>query len=178
MATLGELINWGGHRVSRGDCYASTITPGPWPRDHHCPRSHRRRARSQRTSDQPVDLLGSPAGGHERPDQEQPDAGARCGPGEAEDLQRFGGERILMPRHDALPPNLPPRGLTRPAAAAYVGVGVTKFDEMVEDGRMPSPKCIDNRKVWDLRDWIGPLMLCRWKRQRRTDNTWRDVDAS
>ena len=56
-----------------------------------------------------------------------------------------------MARHDALPPNLPPRGLSREAAAQYVGVGVTKFDQMVEDGRMPKPLAIDGRRLWDLR---------------------------
>jgi hypothetical protein len=25
------------------------------------------------------------------------------------------------------------------------------FDEMVKDGRMPRPKCIDARRVWDTR---------------------------
>ena len=54
-----------------------------------------------------------------------------------------------MPRADALPLNLPPRGLCREQAAQYIGVGVTKFDEMVGDGRMPAPKRIDGRKVWD-----------------------------
>ncbi len=48
-----------------------------------------------------------------------------------------------------LPPNLPPRGLSRVQAAEYVGVGVTKFDELVGDGRMPRPKRIDGRTVWD-----------------------------
>ena len=52
-------------------------------------------------------------------------------------------------RHDVLPPSLPPRGLSREEAAAYVGVGVTKFDAMVADGRMPNPKKIDGRRVWD-----------------------------
>ncbi len=56
---------------------------------------------------------------------------------------------VAMPRYDALPSNLPPRGLNREAAAAYVGVGPTKFDEMVQDGRMPQPKKIDSRKIWD-----------------------------
>jgi predicted DNA-binding transcriptional regulator AlpA len=42
-----------------------------------------------------------------------------------------------------------PRGLSRDEAARYVGVGVTKFDEMVADGRMPRPKRIDKRVVWD-----------------------------
>ncbi|MBB6254959.1 hypothetical protein [Nitrospirillum iridis] len=44
---------------------------------------------------------------------------------------------------------LSPRGLSRVLAAAYVGVGVTKFDQMVATGRMPRPKRIDGRKVWD-----------------------------
>jgi predicted DNA-binding transcriptional regulator AlpA len=48
-----------------------------------------------------------------------------------------------------LPPSLPPRGLSRVQAAEYIGVGVTKFDEMVGDGRMPKPKRIDGRVVWD-----------------------------
>jgi hypothetical protein len=30
-----------------------------------------------------------------------------------------------------------------------VGVGSTKFDEMVKDGRMPKPKRVDGRTVWD-----------------------------
>jgi hypothetical protein len=48
-----------------------------------------------------------------------------------------------------LPLSLAPRGLSRVQAAEYIGVGVTKFDEMVADGRMPRPKSIDSRKVWD-----------------------------
>jgi len=54
-----------------------------------------------------------------------------------------------MPRFDALPPNLPPRGLCREAAAQYIGISPTKFDEMVADGRMPYAVPIDGRKVWD-----------------------------
>lgn len=52
-------------------------------------------------------------------------------------------------RPSCLPPSLPPRGLSRPEAAEYIGVGVTKFDQMVDDGRMPKPTAIDGRKVWD-----------------------------
>ncbi len=50
---------------------------------------------------------------------------------------------------DILPASLPPRGLSRAQSAAYVGIGATKFDELVRDGRMPQPKQIDERKVWD-----------------------------
>lgn len=36
-------------------------------------------------------------------------------------------------------------------AAAYIGVSPTLFDILVNDGRMPRPKQINARKVWDLR---------------------------
>lgn len=52
-------------------------------------------------------------------------------------------------RGDILPLSLPPRGLDRVQAAAYIGVGTSKFDTMVADGRMPKPKKIDGRRVWD-----------------------------
>jgi len=52
-------------------------------------------------------------------------------------------------RYNALPPNLPPLALSRDAAAQYIGVSPSKFDQLVKDGRMPKPKRIDNRRVWD-----------------------------
>ena len=42
-----------------------------------------------------------------------------------------------------------PRGLSRVEAAAYVGVSPSLFGKMVADGRMPSPKQINARVVWD-----------------------------
>jgi len=39
--------------------------------------------------------------------------------------------------------------MNREESARYVGVGLTKFDEMVADGRMPRPKRIDSRVIWD-----------------------------
>lgn len=50
---------------------------------------------------------------------------------------------------NVLPPSLAPRGLSRVQAAAYVGVSASLFDAMVDDGRMPRPKCINARRVWD-----------------------------
>jgi predicted DNA-binding transcriptional regulator AlpA len=44
-----------------------------------------------------------------------------------------------------------PRGLSRTDAAAYVGVSPSMFDLMVKDGRMPEPKRINSRVVWDRR---------------------------
>lgn len=49
------------------------------------------------------------------------------------------------------PITIPRRGLSRIEAAAYIGVSASKLDEMVADGRMPGPKIIDSRRVWDMR---------------------------
>lgn len=49
----------------------------------------------------------------------------------------------------ALPSGALPRGLSRVQSAEYVGVSPSLFDEMVSDKRMPPPKCINRRTVWD-----------------------------
>jgi hypothetical protein len=50
---------------------------------------------------------------------------------------------------DLLPHSLAPRGLSREQAAAYIGVSPSLFDILVKDGRMPAPKRINSRAVWD-----------------------------
>jgi predicted DNA-binding transcriptional regulator AlpA len=47
---------------------------------------------------------------------------------------------------------LPRRGLKLEDAAAYVGIGRSLFQVMVEDGRMPRPRRINARLVWDMRE--------------------------
>jgi hypothetical protein len=49
--------------------------------------------------------------------------------------------RPLIPAHERI-------GLSRAEAAEYIGVGVTLFDQMVADGRLPKPKLANSRKVW------------------------------
>lgn len=55
---------------------------------------------------------------------------------------------MTSPRHNPFAGAIP-RGLNREEAAWYIGVGTTKFDEMVADGRMPRPKRVDSRVIWD-----------------------------
>ena len=50
---------------------------------------------------------------------------------------------------DILPVSLPPRGLSRVQSAVFVGVGTTLFDEMVRDHRMPAPKRVNGKTIWD-----------------------------
>jgi excisionase family DNA binding protein len=70
---------------------------------------------------------------------------------------------------------LPRRGLSRVEAAEYVGISPSKFDQMTTDGRMPGPRRIDGRKVWDVRE----LDLCfddlpRDDSNPRAGNSWDD----
>ena len=44
------------------------------------------------------------------------------------------------------------RGLSKLEAAAYIGVGKTKFDDLVASHRMPSPRLADSRAIWDVRE--------------------------
>lgn len=45
-----------------------------------------------------------------------------------------------------------PRGLSREAAACYIGNGTTLFDTLVAESRMPKPKRINSRKVWNRQE--------------------------
>ena len=42
-----------------------------------------------------------------------------------------------------------PRGLSRAGAATYIGISVSKFDNMVAERRFPAARRIDGRLVWD-----------------------------
>ncbi|MBI0432976.1 hypothetical protein [Roseomonas sp. KE0001] len=57
-----------------------------------------------------------------------------------------------MAGYDHLPPGILPFLVAREAAAALVGVSTTKFDEMVLDGRMPEPRTIDKRVLWNTEE--------------------------
>ncbi len=61
------------------------------------------------------------------------------------------GASTAIPRPSSLPPSLPPAGINREQAAEFIGVSTTTFDKMVDDGRMPKPKCVGTRKIWDVR---------------------------
>jgi predicted DNA-binding transcriptional regulator AlpA len=39
--------------------------------------------------------------------------------------------------------------LNREQAAAYIGLSPTTFDKLVTDGRMPKPKHVGARRIWD-----------------------------
>lgn len=89
-----------------------------------------------------------------------------------------GAAGMRRSRHCALPPTLSPRLVNREAAAAYVCISPTKFDEMVRDGRMPRARRIDARKVWCVRELDGAAdNLPIDGQDAAQDSTWEDIDA-
>jgi len=56
------------------------------------------------------------------------------------------GTATSAPRREL---RFPPRGMSRIEAAEYVGISPSLFDTLVRDGRMPGPKLINSRTVWD-----------------------------
>ena len=59
------------------------------------------------------------------------------------------GEQNLPAHCDRQVDLVRPRGLRRTLAAEYIGVSLPLFDTMVRDGRMPKPKRVENRTIWD-----------------------------
>lgn len=82
-------------------------------------------------------------------------------------------------RAEILPNSLPPRGLSRGEAAAYLGVSATLFDAMVRDGRMPQPKRINARCVWDRAKIDRAFEAIPGDEDAvPDDDTWSDIDAA
>ena len=85
-----------------------------------------------------------------------------------------------MPQQTALPLTLPPRLVSREAAAAYICVSPNTFDEMVKDGRMPRPRVLGGkRRAWDVRALDAAIdRLPVQGDDAAADETWGDVDAA
>ncbi len=86
-----------------------------------------------------------------------------------------------MTRQAALPSTLPPRLISREAAAAYACIGTTTFDAMVKDGRMPKPRLLtDRRRAWDVRELdaaIDNLPRDGENEVVADDGSWSDLDG-
>lgn len=64
----------------------------------------------------------------------------------------------------------PPRGMDVERAAAYVGLGKTKFLEMVEQGRMPKPVRIEEEMPrWDRLDLDAAFEDLKERRKSRIE---------
>ncbi len=84
-----------------------------------------------------------------------------------------------MGRQVGLPPNLPPRLISRIAAAAYVNVSPTTFNEMVKEGTMPRPKRLSGRrKAWDVCALDAAIDRLPVEGNDNDNDTWSNIDAA
>jgi hypothetical protein len=59
----------------------------------------------------------------------------------------------MAPRKSEVAARLPiRRGLGESEAAIYVGLGATKFGELVKAGVMPRPRRVGSQRIWDIDD--------------------------
>jgi predicted DNA-binding transcriptional regulator AlpA len=66
-------------------------------------------------------------------------------------------------------------GLGEIEAAAAIGVSASKFRLLVKEGRMPRPRRVDNRSVWDVDELRAAFKALPHEGEAEGSNTWADV---
>ena len=77
-----------------------------------------------------------------------------------------------MPRYDHLPPGVIPYAVCREAAAELIGHSAAKFDTLVKDGRMPPPREVDSRVLWDSAEVLAAWRAIPRRGQAPEANPW------
>jgi hypothetical protein len=81
-----------------------------------------------------------------------------------------------LPRRIDILPFLPVVfGLGELEAAAAIGISVSKFRTLVKDNRMPRPRRIDGRAVWDVDELRIAFKALPHERDRDGTDSWADV---
>lgn len=66
-------------------------------------------------------------------------------------------------------------GLGELEAAGPIGISASKFRSMVKDGRMPSPRRIDGRVVWDVDELRAAFKTLPHEGESEMADSWADV---
>ena len=66
-------------------------------------------------------------------------------------------------------------GLGEVEAAAGIGVSASKFRTLVKDGRMPLPRRIDGRTVWDVDELRVAFKALPHDNESQKADSWADV---
>ncbi len=66
-------------------------------------------------------------------------------------------------------------GLSEAEAAAYIGVSGLTFRGMVADGRMPKPRQINARCIYDVDEVRAAFKALPHKDEKVRGNSWADV---
>jgi hypothetical protein len=66
-------------------------------------------------------------------------------------------------------------GLGEMEAAAAIGISATKFRALVEEKRMPSPRRLDGRKIWDVDELRAAFKALPHVHEDEKADSWADV---
>jgi len=66
-------------------------------------------------------------------------------------------------------------GLGEIEAAAAMGISASKFRGLVKDGRMPSPRRIDGRTIWDVDELRAAFKALPHDGENEKVNSWADL---
>jgi len=66
-------------------------------------------------------------------------------------------------------------GLGEVEAAAAIGISATKFRALVEEKRMPSPRRLDGRKIWDVDELRAAFKALPHLYEDEKADSWADV---
>jgi predicted DNA-binding transcriptional regulator AlpA len=85
-------------------------------------------------------------------------------------LRTPGSRRHYVPNFDYLPPGVIPFAVSR--EAALIGVSAAFFDRLVKDGRMPQPREVDGRVLWDSEEVRSAWRAIPRRGQAAARNPW------
>jgi predicted DNA-binding transcriptional regulator AlpA len=66
-------------------------------------------------------------------------------------------------------------GLGEPEAAAAIGISVSKFRTLVNGKRMPSPRRLDGRNIWDVDELRAAFKALPHSDEEEMPDTWADL---
>ena len=66
-------------------------------------------------------------------------------------------------------------GLGETEAAAAIGVSASKFRSLVKDGRMPWPRRLDGRNIWDVDELRAAFKALPHGGEEEKADSWADV---
>jgi hypothetical protein len=66
-------------------------------------------------------------------------------------------------------------GLGESEAAAAIGISASKFRMLVVDKRMPSPRRLDGRNIWDVDELRAAFKAIPHEDESKKGNSWADL---
>lgn len=67
-------------------------------------------------------------------------------------------------------------GLGELEAAAAIGISASKFRVLVSEKRMPSPRRLDGRKIWDVDELRAAFKALPHDKETAESDSWADLD--